>query len=64
MQNGDKALLSIILAGRGLVEKMLITLEWHHFLIKFCIHIKHCRDTGMQFAENKSGRSWSDTYYS
>ena len=30
MQNGDKALSSIILAGRGILVKMLITLEPHH----------------------------------
>ena len=29
MQNGDKGLLSIILAGQGLSVKMLITLEPH-----------------------------------
>ena len=29
MQNGDVALLSIILAGRGLLVKMLITLDLH-----------------------------------
>ena len=28
MQNGDEALPSIILAGRALLVKMLITLEW------------------------------------
>ena len=30
MQNGDEALLSIILSGRGLTVKMLITLEPHN----------------------------------
>ena len=29
MQYGDKGLLSIILAGRGILVKMLITLELH-----------------------------------
>ena len=41
MENGDEALPSIILAGRGLLIKMLITLEQHHNynLIKLCILI-------------------------
>ena len=30
MQNGDKALPSIILAGRGLLVKTLLILELHH----------------------------------
>ena len=30
MQNGDEAVRSIILAGRGLLVKMLIILEPHH----------------------------------
>ena len=30
MQNGDEFLLSIISAGRGILVKMLITLEPHH----------------------------------
>ena len=30
MQNSDEALPSIILAGQGLLLKMLITLEPHH----------------------------------
>ena len=29
-QNGDESLLSLILDGRGLLVKMLITLEPHH----------------------------------
>ena len=38
MQNSDETLPSIILAGRGLVVTMLITLEPHHiFFTKFCI---------------------------
>ena len=32
MQIRDKGLPSIILAGQGLLEKMLITLEWHGIL--------------------------------
>ena len=30
MQNGNEALPSIVLASRGLLVKMLITLELHH----------------------------------
>ena len=43
MENGDKALPSIILALRGLLVKMIIILETHHnySLIKFCIFCKH-----------------------
>ena len=43
MQNGDEASSSIIvLAGRGLLVKMLIILETHGILTKFCklIHFK------------------------
>ena len=29
MQYGDKGLPSIVLAGRGLLVKMLITIEWY-----------------------------------
>ena len=44
MQNGGEGLPSIILAGRGILVKMLITLD---VLIKVCILI-HYRDTAMK----------------
>ena len=44
MQNGGEGLPSIILAGRGILVKMLITLD---VLIKVCI-LMHYRDTAMQ----------------
>ena len=37
MQTGDEASPSIILAGRALLMKMLITLELCYILFKFCI---------------------------
>ena len=40
MQNGDDALPSIILAGQGLLVKMLITLEPHNIFYHFLI-LKH-----------------------
>ena len=46
MQNGDEALLSISLAGRGLLETMLIILEPHYIFRTYTFY--HCRDTGMQ----------------
>ena len=39
MQNGDQGLSSIILAGSGLLVKVLITLELHGILIKFSMLI-------------------------
>ena len=41
MQNGDQGLSSIILAGSGLIVKVLITLELHgiRILIKFSMLI-------------------------
>ena len=57
MRNGDKGLLSIILAGQGLSVKMLITLE-RHILIKFCvlIHVNiietHVCKTAIRFCQD------------
>ena len=52
MQNNDEALSSIILVGRGLLVKMLLTLETHPYtLITLCTlkHLKkHFRDSGKQ----------------
>ena len=44
MQNGDEAALSINLAGRAILVKMLITLEPHGiFSPNFdCLYILHC----------------------
>ena len=50
MQNSDKGLPSIILAGQGLLVKLRITLEPHGIFYQI-LHtdtFKHYRDTGMQ----------------
>ena len=50
MQNGDEASLSNILAGWGILVKMLIFLEPQHifYQILHTYTFYHCRDTGMQ----------------
>ena len=45
MQNGDKALSSIFLAGRAILVEMLITLEPHH-LFYAMLHAYLCFSTG------------------
>ena len=40
MQNDDEALPSIIAVDRGLLVKMLITLEPHNILTKLCISLQ------------------------
>ena len=46
MQNGDEALPNIILAGRGILVKIFITLDpsFDQIVITF----QHCQDKGMQ----------------
>ena len=48
MQNGDETLPSIISAAQSLLEKILITLEWHSIFdqISHTYIFQHCLDTG------------------
>ena len=56
VQNGDEGLPSIILAGRGLLLKMLITLEPNGiFFIKFCVLI-HFKIIGTQVCKTVTRR--------
>ena len=55
MQNGDEASPSIILAGRGFLLTMLITLEPHcipRFLSTFTFIL--CLDTDIQYGDEAS----------
>ena len=56
MQNGDEASPSIILPGRDLVVKMLITLKPHCIFAQILLTFTfiHCLDTGMQNGDKAS----------
>ena len=55
MQTGDEALLSIILAGQGILVKMLITLEPQMLVsINFCIHYTFLKLPGKMSKKRKN----------
>ena len=58
MQNSEKGLPSIILAGHGILVKMPITLELHVIFKSNYAYVTfyHYRDTGMQNDDKASSR--------
>ena len=66
MKNGDEALPSIIWACRGILVKMLITLEctiyFNQILHTYTLSRLWYAQQSQGFADDKSGRSLSDAY--